>query len=195
MMQRPLENRFVSMKETAYGLPKSIMRSFVIKRDCGLYSHHSSATTAQVHVLIWENQYHHSCNLWHNIALAVLLLFGCVHSSGSLMLSTSFLSVLTVQCSAWKWHHVGMNWKCEWLCEHKDRWQDPHWNVWPARGCCLFSFPSSQQEHCGWFTSITSQDYGAVNSSGYLDRLISKRRAKNLFISWEQDIPGKIPSE
>lgn len=55
---------------------------------------------------------------------------------------------LTVPSSAWKWHRAGMNWKSEWLYEHKDRWQDPHWNVWPAHGCYLFSLSSSQQTHC-----------------------------------------------
>lgn len=94
----------------------------------------------------------------------------------NLMLSMNLLSVLTVPSSAWKWHRAGMNWKSEWLYEHKDRWQDPHWNVWPAHGCYLFSLPSSQQTHCDCtaaavrFTSRTFQDCGAAHGRGYLDR-------------------------
>lgn len=45
---------------------------------------------------------------------------------------------LTVPSSAWKWHRAGMNWKSEWLYEHKDRWQDPHWNVWPHMAAICF---------------------------------------------------------
>lgn len=76
---------------------------------------------------------------------------------------------LTVPSSAWKWHRAGMNWKSEWLYEHKDRWQDPHWNVWPAHGCYLFSLPSSQQTHCDCgaaavrFTSQAPCDCGAMH--------------------------------
>lgn len=76
---------------------------------------------------------------------------------------------LTVPSSAWKWHRAGMNWKSEWLYEHKDRWQDPHWNVWPAHGCYLFSLSSSQQTHCDCgaaavrFTSQAPRDCGTMH--------------------------------
>lgn len=84
-----------------------------------------------------------------------------------------------------------MNWKSEWLCEHKDRWQNPQWNAWPAHGCYLFSLSRSQQTHCDCtaavvrFTSRTYQDGGSRNSRGYLDRLSPKKEAKNPFIAWE----------
>ena len=141
-------------------------------------------------VILANYYYHyHKRDLQHHFFCLSVLNF-----LQSLMLFVNFLSVLTIQSSAWKWHRVGMNWKSEWLCEHKDRWQDPHWNVWPARDCYLFSFSSSQQTYCNWFT-LTFQGYGAVNSGGYRDRLIFKKEAKNLIISWERDIWGNLPSE
>lgn len=118
------------------------------------------------------NYYHHQ-DYYYNVVLTSLLLCVCVcmcthvctlNTLQNLMLSMNFVFVLIVQSSAWQWHSAGMNWKSEWLCEHKDRWQKPQWNVWPVHGCYLFSLSRRQQTHCHCtaagvrFTSRTFQD-------------------------------------
>lgn len=145
--------------------------------------------------------YCHDHNYYCHVALTLLL--SCVCAQHFTKLDAVHELPLCSNCSkfclevALSWYELEI-WMAVWT---QRQMAEPPGNVWPAHGCYLFSLSSSQQTHCDCtaavvrFTSRAFQDYGAVNSRGYLDRLSPIKEAKNLFIFWEQDIWGKVTSE